>query len=90
MNTNYSPLLWSAVLLSAVSTICYPQIGEFKEYSHVGAPEKKGVVNYDAENQQYMLEGASGNMWGTTDDFHFLWKKLKGNFILHKPVADQH
>ena len=82
MNNHFRPLLWSAVLLTAISITSYSQIGEFKEYIHVGTPEQKGKVNYDAENQQYTLEGASGNMWGTADDFHFLWKKMKGNFIV--------
>src|SRR5580765_6528566 len=82
MNSHFRPLLWSTVLLTAISITGYSQIGEFKEYIHVGSPEQKGKVNYDAENQQYTLEGASGNMWGTADDFHFLWKKMKGNFII--------
>src|SRR6185295_10883633 len=86
MKSHYRPLLWSAVLLTAMTTPCYSQIGEFKEYSHVGTPEKKGSVNYDADTQQYTLEGASGNMWGTADDFHFLWKKMKGNFIIQALV----
>ena len=86
MKNHHRTILWSAVMFTAISNMGYAQIGEFKEYTHVGTPEKKGVVSYDAENQQYTLEGASGNMWGPNDDFHFLWKKMKGNFILQALV----
>ncbi len=43
-------------------------------------------MNYDSEQQEYTLEGASGNMWFDHDDFHFLYKKMKGDFILQAQV----
>jgi TolB protein len=57
-------------------------LGIFKGFTHIGSPEKKGSVQYNADNQEYTLEGASGNMWFANDDFHFLWRRMKGNFIL--------
>ncbi len=86
MKNNCIAFLWTAAFITAMSTISYSQIGGFKEYTHVGSPERKGAVNYDAESQEYALEGASGNMWMANDDFHFLWKKMKGNFILQATV----
>jgi TolB protein len=62
------------------------QIGDFTAFTHVGNADKKGDVSYDSAAQQYSLEGASGNMWFANDDFHFLWKKLKGNFILQTRI----
>ncbi len=60
--------------------------GIFKGFTHVNNPENRGIVGYDNATQEYMLQGASGNMWFDKDDFHFLWKKIKGDFILHAQV----
>ena len=71
------------VIFSTRGATAQPQDeGEFVRYTHIGNPEKYGTIAYDAGQQFYTLEGASGNMWGEKDDFHFLWKRLKGDFIL--------
>jgi TolB protein len=58
----------------------------FPGFTHIGNTGKKGVFKYDSLKQEYILEGASGNMWADRDDFHFLWRKMSGNFILHARV----
>ncbi|SKC55260.1 DUF1349 domain-containing protein [Ohtaekwangia koreensis] len=60
--------------------------GVFTGYTHIGNPEKSGAFNYSISEQVYTLEGASGNMWFDHDDFHFIWKKVKGDFILEATV----
>jgi TolB protein len=60
--------------------------GIFTGFTHVGNPNKRGVVGFDKTTEQYRLEGSSGNMWADNDDFHFLWKKIKGDFILRAQV----
>jgi TolB protein len=79
------PLLLFIFIFSP-STHAQKVIGQFKSYVHIGNPGAKGNVNYDSEIQEYTLEGASGNMWADHDDFHFLWKKMSGNFILQAQV----
>jgi TolB protein len=74
-------LLYSTLLFSQSASI-----GSFSGFTHVGNPEKKGNVHFNRINEEYTLEGASGNMWFDKDDFHFLWRKLKGDFILHARV----
>ena len=37
---------------------------------------------YDAVHEVYTIAGSGANMWADRDDFHFLWKRLRGNFIL--------
>jgi TolB protein len=58
----------------------------FTGFTHVGTPLMKGAMTYDSIKQEYLLEGASGNMWGPNDDFHFLFKRMKGNFILQTRI----
>src|SRR6476661_5196544 len=57
-------------------------IGPFEGQSDVGRVTHPGSVSYDALRQAYLVTGAGRNMWGTEDDYHFVWKRLTGNFIL--------
>ena len=45
-----------------------------------------GSAIYDAAAQDYTLTGAGTNMWFGRDQFHFLWKKMKGDFILRARI----
>lgn len=56
--------------------------GVFDAHGEVGAVLHKGSLNYDAATQRYQLTGSGGNIWFTHDEFHFAWKKMKGDFIL--------
>ena len=57
-------------------------LGEFAGQTDVGNPSKLGSAIYDPEKQEYTIEGAGTNMWMGRDEFHFVWQRLKGNFIL--------
>src|SRR5687767_15198236 len=57
-------------------------VGIFDHHQDVGEPKIKGGVVYDKENQTYTMSGAGKNMWATEDQFHFLWKKIKGDFMI--------
>lgn len=57
-------------------------LGIFDDQSDVGPVKHKGNGTYDSALQQYHLEGSGTNIWGTHDEFHFVWKKMKGDFIL--------
>jgi Tol biopolymer transport system component len=70
------------IVLVCLASFGAAQHGQFTGYTHIGNPAAAGVIVYDAGAQTYSLEGASGNMWFAHDDFHFLWKKIKGDFIL--------
>jgi TolB protein len=57
-------------------------IGIFDANSDVGNCLITGSTIYDPSAQEYRLTGAGENMWFGQDAFQFLWKKMKGNFIL--------
>ena len=57
-------------------------LGSFDDHSDIGHPKLAGSASYDAANQEYTLTAAGTNMWFGRDQFHFAWKKLKGDFIL--------
>ena len=61
-------------------------VGIFDHHQDVGEPKLKGSAIYDKEAQTYTLTGGGKNMWYTTDQFHFAWKKIKGDFIIRATV----
>jgi Tol biopolymer transport system component len=57
-------------------------LGVFEGHTDVGRVSVPGTVNYDAVTQEYRITGSGQNMWNDRDDFHFVWKKMSGDFIL--------
>jgi len=66
----------------ANSAFSAESIGQFDGQTDVGAPKLSGSATYDSAAQEYTLSGAGTNMWFGADEFHFVWKKIKGDFIL--------
>lgn len=61
-------------------------LGLFDHHEDVGSPKLKGSAVYNKEEQTYLLSGAGKNMWTNEDQFHFVWKKIKGDFIIKATV----
>lgn len=58
------------------------QLGIFEGQTDIGKVLHPGSVTYNPAEQSYTIEGSGTNMWFDQDEFHFVWKRLKGNFIL--------
>lgn len=61
-------------------------IGIFENHIDVGNPITKGSASYDEISQTYKLTGAGKNMWYGEDQFHFVYKKIKGDFIIRATI----
>lgn len=61
----------------------FGQIGIFEKSEDIGNPKMKGSSFYDAASQSYTLKGGGENIWFNHDEFHFLYKKIKGDFLLN-------
>jgi Tol biopolymer transport system component len=57
-------------------------IGIFDGQTDIGKVKTAGTGTYDSKSQVYNISGSGTNIWGTHDEFHFVWKKMKGDFIL--------
>src|ERR1041385_1348080 len=76
-------LIGTCVLLSSGVALADPIfLGQFDGECDIGSPRNAGAVNCDSASQQYEIAGSGVNMWGAKDEFHFVWKRLKGDFIL--------
>ena len=81
-------------LLAAMAALFYAanmygaeDLGLFERQGEVGRPSKVGSVVFDPAAQTYVVAGGGANMWGTNDDFHFVWKRLSGNCSLAADIG---
>ena len=86
------PNRFFTIVLAAVLFACngFAQtqaVGIFDGHGDVGMVKNKGDVNYDAQTKQYTISGAGTNIWANIDEFQFVWKKMKGDFILRTDAA---
>ena len=58
------------------------QVGVFQANSDIGNPKKTGSSLYNPSDQSYTLKGGGYNIWFERDEFHYLFNKIKGDFIL--------
>jgi TolB protein len=74
------------ILTPAGSFAQLAPIGQFDHHQDVGNPKKAGSAMYNATDQTYTVTGAGINMWAKIDQFHFLWKKIKGDFAISATI----
>jgi TolB protein len=79
-------LLTILLLLNVCLLLGQNPIGVFEDHADVGSPKLKGSATYNKEDQTYSVSAAGKNMWLGEDQFHFLYKKIKGDFIIQATV----
>lgn len=57
-------------------------LGIFTRQSEVGPVKLKGDVVYNAKTKTYVVSGSGADVFFTKDELHYVWKKVKGDFIL--------
>jgi TolB protein len=77
------PTLGSIVSAGAAES---PGIGQFDGQADVGGVQTPGAATYDPDRQEYVVQSSGADMWGDRDDFHILWKRMKGDFIAQATV----
>src|SRR6266487_176667 len=77
-----SMLIVSLAVVAARAPVPQSSLGLFQGETDVGQVTKRGSVAYDAGRARYTIAGSGANMWFDRDDFHFVWKRIQGNFIL--------
>ena len=83
MQRLFSAVIWTVFLICLLTSSGQESpLGAFEGRADIGGPALAGSTTYDPAAQQYTLIGGGTNMWFGRDQFHFAWKRLKGNFIL--------
>lgn len=76
--------LFLSISLFAISIAAGAQkVGIFDGHGDIGKNVKPGAATFIPESGQYVISGAGENVWADHDEFHFVWKKMKGDFILY-------
>ena len=73
--------------LSNTTAVASSTLGLFTEQGAVGTVKHPGACTYDPVHQHYTISGAGANIWKEHDDFHYVWRRLRGNFIVTMQVA---
>lgn len=80
----YSFVLMLVILVCAARTRAQQpgSLGAFDRDSEVGENPRHGTATYDPAKGEYRVIGGGANMWAQVDAFHFLWKRVTGNFSI--------
>ena len=57
-------------------------LGDFTDQGDVGRVSRPGSASYDKAIGTYTITGSGANVWANRDAFHYVWRKMKGDFIL--------
>lgn len=64
------------------NTMVGSDLGVFQEHGDVGPVRTAGTVEFDPLTQTYSLSGSGSNIWASSDEFSFAWRKISGDFIV--------
>src|SRR5882757_4945537 len=85
------PALTAFAVLFAASPIRAQEapatLGIFESHADIGVTPKPGSATYDTATSEYRVTGGGANMWAGVDAFHFVWKKVDGDFDLSALVT---
>ncbi len=72
------------LILFLMSSKVYAQnlIGIFSQSNDIGAPMRKGSAIFNSPDQSYTLTAGGSSPKSTSEDFHYIYKKINGDFIL--------
>lgn len=67
----------------AVNLACAQgNIGIFRYNKDIGNPKKSGSAQFDEKTQTYTIRGAGYNIWFERDEFHYLYNRIGGDFVI--------
>lgn len=75
--------LFLLIFMSFSAMAQQKNIGVFDGHTDVGDVLKPGDAVFNEKKDTYTVSGSGYNIWFDHDEFHYLWKKLDGDFILN-------
>ena len=90
LSFSFDPAMRHTVFLIAVlilpSCTSEPSLGIFEGTANVGESELGGEVSYDERTHTYTLTGSGEDIYGTRDEFYYVWSLVKGDLSLAAEV----
>ena len=78
--------LFALGTLSSAKVADFPPLGQFEQQQDIGDTQYPGGTLFDPVRQEYVIQSSGTNMWGTQDEFHFVYRRMKGDFILQAMI----
>ena len=78
-----------SIVMAMGVAVAWPQtsgLGIFTNEGSVGQTPPGVKAQYDAAKGEYRITGGGANMWGATDAFYFVWKKVSGDVSLSADI----
>lgn len=75
----------ATVLIARPAASDESTLGPFQMQADIGAPRLPGAASFDGK--RFTVRAAGANMMGAHDEFHFVWRELKGDFSISARVA---
>ncbi|NPU95992.1 MAG: hypothetical protein HPY51_02095 [Candidatus Omnitrophica bacterium] len=90
MKSLFLPCLIVAVALCGAPTPALAQIGAFSNNMDIGAvaaagsatAEDLGAGDFGARVYEYVIKASGEDIWGTADEFHFVYMEAEGDFTI--------
>jgi TolB protein len=80
-------LLVAALAIAAVAALAQTNnLGIFTDEGSVGPTPPGCKAHYDPATGEYRITGGGANVWGASDAFYFIWKKVSGDVTLTADV----
>jgi Tol biopolymer transport system component len=77
----YPILIISGIAIS-ITVASAQRSGVFQYKTDIGKPKNLGSYVYNSKDQSYILRGSGYNIWFERDEFHYMYNKIKGDFII--------
>lgn len=74
--------LFFLLYLLVINSFAQQPVGIFQYNQDIGHPKKAGSASFDEKTQVYTISGAGSNIWVNRDEFHYLYNKISGDFIM--------
>ncbi len=87
--TSHSRHFLAIVILFMSAKLAYAaptNLGIFSNQRDIGSVAKPGSADFNPATSEYLIAGGGENMWFTNDAFHFVGKKMSGDFTLTADV----
>jgi TolB protein len=78
-------VLLTTMLIARPAASGESTLGPFEAQADIGGPQLPGAASYDGE--RFAIRAAGANMMGAHDEFHFVWRRLKGDFSISARIA---
>ncbi len=84
-NRSFVPVCALSIIMALAVVVAFPQsndLGSFTNEGSVGQTPPGCKGQFDAAKGEYRITGGGANMWGASDAFYFVWKKVSGDITL--------